>query len=82
MRMISSLEWCWEVKQGEDGIVFIFDHMGDVESLDKGFVQDRGHIGVEDRMEGEELNRVNVYNFYPPVMEIEKLAIDGEGAYG
>lgn len=56
--------------------------MGDVESLDKGFVQDRGHIGVEDRMEGEELNRVNVYNFYPPVMEIEKLAIDGEGAYG
>lgn len=30
---------------------------------------------------GEELNRVNVYNFYLPIMAIEKLAIDGEWAY-
>ena len=34
-----------------------------------------------ERMKGEELNRVNVYNVYLPIMAIEKLAIDGEWAY-
>ena len=35
----------------------------------------------EERMKGEELNRVNIYNFYLPIMAIEKLPIDGEWAY-
>ena len=35
----------------------------------------------EEIMKGEELNRVNIYNFYLPIMAIEKLPIDGEWAY-
>lgn len=67
----------------EGGIItFKFDQMGGVESLDKSFVQDRGHIEVVwGRMKGEKLNGVNVYNFYLAIMAIEKLPIDGEWAY-
>lgn len=47
MRVISSLEWCWEVKQSEDGMVtYKFGHMEDVEGFNKSFVQDRSHIGA------------------------------------
>lgn len=50
----------------EGGIItFKFEQMGGVKSLDKSFVQDRGHIEVVwGRMKGEELNGVNVYDFF------------------
>ena len=47
MRMISSLEWCPGVMHIEGGIVtFKFEQMGGVESLEKSFVQEKGHTEV------------------------------------
>ena len=83
MRMISSLEWCPGVMHIEGGIVtFKFEQMGGVESLERVLSRREATLKwFEERMKGEELNRVNIYNFYLPIMAIEKLPIDGEWAY-
>lgn len=56
--------------------------MEDVEGFDKSLVQDRGHIGVvwgkNGKWESEDSECIQLLT---PVMEVEKLAIDGEGAY-
>lgn len=81
--MINSFEWCWEIEQSEDGMVTCrFDHMEDVEGFDKSFVQDRGHIGVVRGETGKWGSKNSACTLLSPVMEPEKLVVDGEGAYG
>lgn len=73
MRVVSSLEWCWEVEQSEDGMVTCrFDHIEDVEDFDKCFDQDRGHIGVVGGEPGKWGSEDSECTQLSPVMELEK----------